>query len=201
MQGAHDHILNLLFSHACLNRTNALGFGLIRFDIGLEVLALLLLHLNGLANILEHLVHLLHFLTHSLNLLLRGLQRRIVVAFFQELRINGFGKPLCHLLRSRPIHVLNKQIARHAPKLRIALQQLCHCLQRFLPLGCITRPSGNHHIVLANPRVVDFLNHNASLIHNLLNRHLLTWVNLDHLGLTIQPNNPGNALGVVNLGN
>ena len=121
MQGAHHHILNLFFSHTGLHRANALSFGLICLDIGLKVLAFLLLHLNGLAHVLEHLVHLLHFLTHRLHLLLRGLQRRVIFAILKQLRINRLGKPLCHLLRPRPIHVLNKQIARHRPQLRIAL--------------------------------------------------------------------------------
>ena len=94
-------------------------------------------------------MHLLHLLPHRLNLLIRGLDRR-VLTILKQLRINGLGKPFRHLLRARPIHVLDEQVARHFPQVRVALKQVTHCLKRLLPLGHVAWPGRDANVVLAD---------------------------------------------------
>ena len=69
-----------------------------------------------------------------------------------------------------------------------------------MALGCVAWAGGHHHVVLADRRVVDLVDHNAFLVDNLLDRLGLHRVNLDHIGLTVLTNDPRHPLGVVNLG-
>ena len=146
-------------------------------------------------------MHLLHLLPHRLHLLLCSLQGRVVFSIAHQLRIDGLGKPFRHFLRPRPVHVLDKQVASHRPQLRVALQQLGHSFQRLLALGRVAWAGRSNHIVLADAKVVDFLNHNAFLVNDLVNRLLLIWVDANHLGVAVLANDPSHALRVVNLGN
>ena len=145
-------------------------------------------------------MHLLHLLPHRLHLLLCSRQCWIVFAVAHQLRINGLGKPLGHLLSARPVHVLDEQVTGHLPELWVALQQLSHRLQRLLALGGVAWAGGRHDIVLANAGVVDFLYDNALLVNNLVDRLWLVRVDLDHLRLAVLANDPRHALRVVNLG-
>ena len=197
---AHSNILNLLLAHASLRSRDALGFSLVLLNLSLVVFAAHVLRFNRPTDVLQHLLHLLHFLTHRLNLLLCGLQLRRLVAVLHQPGVNSLGKAFRHLLGTRPVHVLHKQVACHLPQLRVALQQLAHRIQRFLTLGCVAWPGGRHHIVLANTGVVDLVNHNALLVYDLLDRLGLHRVNLDHARFAVLTNNACNALCVVNLG-
>ena len=141
-------------------------------------------------------MHLLHLLAHRLHLLLRGLKCRIVIVS-QQFRVDGLGKPLAHLLSAWPVHVLDEQVTRHAPQLRVALQQLAHGIQRLLALGHVARASRHAHIVLANAKVVDFLDHNACLVDDLAHRLRLIRVDHRRIRLPIDADDAGNALGVV----
>ena len=159
------------------------------------------MHFNRLANVLNHLVHLLHFLTHRLHLLLRCLQFWIVFAVAHQLRINGLGKAFSHFLSAWPIHVLDEQVACHCPQLRVALQQLGHSFQGLLAFGCVAGASGSHNVVPTYAGVVNFLNHNAVLVFNLVDRLLLFRIDFDHLCFAVFTNDSGNTLCVVNLWN
>ena len=196
---SHD-VLNLLFGHTGLHGADALRLGLVGLDFSLVVLPLLLLRLDRLGDVLQHLVHLLHLLPHRLNLLIRGFQGRIFVVVLQQFGVNRLLQTFCHLLSTRPVHVLHKQVTSHLPQLRVALQNLRHGLHRLLTLGHVRRASGYADIVLADRRVVDFLNHNAVFIHDFADRLGLLRVNPRSLRLTVNADDAGNALGVVNLG-
>ena len=47
------------------------------------------------------------------------MKRRRLVVGLKKFGINGFGKPLGHFLRARPIHVLNHEVTRNLRKLRV----------------------------------------------------------------------------------
>jgi len=93
---------------------------------------------------------LIHLCAHGLDLLLSGLQFRRLVAVCHELGIDGFGKPLGHLLSTWPVHVLDEQVASHSPQLWVALQQLGHGFQGLLTLGRVAWAGGHHNVVLAD---------------------------------------------------
>ena len=144
-------------------------------------------------------MQLVKLLTHCLHLLFRCLQLGRLVAVFHELRINGFGKAFGHLLGTRPVHILDKQVASHRPQLGVTLQQLSHCFQSLLALGCVAWACCHHHVVLADAWVVDFVDHHV-VLHDLLDWLFLHRVNLDHLSFAVQANDASHALCVVNLG-
>ena len=145
-------------------------------------------------------MHLIHLLTHCLYLLLCRLQFWRLVILGHQLGINCLGKSFCHLLRPRPVHVLDEKIARHSPQLRVALQQLAHRVQRLLALGHVAWASGHAHIVHTHAGVVYLLDCYARLIHNLLHRLGLVRVDLSHASLTVHADDSRYALGVVYLG-
>ena len=138
-------------------------------------------------------------MVHGLHLLLGRSQRRIVLIVADDRRIDDLGKALRHLLSARPVHVLDEQVASNFPQVRVALQQLSHRLQRLLTLGGKAWPGDDHHVVLADAGVVDLFDHNAPLVADLLDRLGLHRVDLDHLGLAVLADDPGDALGVVDL--
>ena len=143
-------------------------------------------------------MHTFHLLTHCLDLLVGSLQRRIVLILHQ-LWVNSLTQTFGHLSRSRPIHVLDEQVASNLPQARIALQDLRHSLHRLLTLGHVRRPSGDHYVVLANTRVVNLFKHNAGFILNLTHRLLLLRIDSDHAGFTVKTHDTGDTLRVVNL--
>ena len=145
---------------------------------------------------MQHLLHLLHFLAHCLHLLVGRLQCRIVLVR-QQLGVNSLGKPCGHFLRARPVHVLDKQVAGHSPQLRVALQQLAHSVERFLPLRHVARANSHRNVVLADIGVVNLFNNNTLLVLNLLDRHRLRRVDHGLVGFAVHADNPRNALGVV----
>ena len=186
-----------------MNSRKALGLCVKRLNHCLKVLAFHVLHFNGLMDVLKHLVHHLHLLAHRLHLLFSSLKRRGFVVRLKELGVNSLGKPLGHFLRARPVHVLDEQVASHGPKSRVALKKLRHGVKRFLTLGHVARPGRDAHIVLANAGVVDFFNYNVGVFgaYNLLDRLLLRRVNLSHVRFTVDADDAGDALGVVDLWN
>ena len=143
-------------------------------------------------------MHLFHLFAHSLHLLLRGLQCWIVCVR-QQLGVNGLGKPLRHLLRAWPVHVLDEQIAGHCPQVRVALQQEAHSVQRLLTLGHVAWAGRHRNVVLTNARVVYLLDDDALLVLNLLDRHGLRRVNGRLVSLAVNANDARDALRVVNL--
>ena len=191
--------MDLFLAHAGLDGRNPLGFRVVSLDLAVELLNLQVLGFHRLADVLEHGVHLLHLLAHRLHLLLRGLECRIVLVG-QQLGIDGLGKPCGHLLRARPVHVLDKQVAGHRPQLRVALQQLAHGVQRLLTLGHVAWAGRHRHVVLADAGVVDFLDDNPALVLDLLDRHGLRRVDHRLVSLPVHADDARNALGVVDLG-
>jgi hypothetical protein len=143
-------------------------------------------------------VHLLHLLPHRLHLLVGRLQCRVVL-IRQQLGVNGLGKPCGHLLRARPVHVLDEQVAGHRPQLRVALQQLAHGVQRLLPLGHVAWAGRHRNVVLADVGVVDLLDDDALLVLNLPDRHRLRRVNHGLICLAVHADDARNALRVVDL--
>ena len=117
----------------------------------------------------------------------------------EEFRINGFGKPFGHLLRTRPVHVFHKQVASHSPQLWVALQHLAHRCQSFLTLGCVAWASGCHYVVLADGWVVDRINDDVVSIADFPHWHGLIWINLCHICLAIFTDGSGDALSVIDL--
>ena len=169
--------------------------------MAVELLDLHLLRFDGFADILQHAVHLFHFLCHRLHLHLGRLQFGRFVAGCEQFRVDGLGKPRRHFLRARPIHVFDKQVAGHRPQLRVALQQLRHRVQRFLPFGHVARAGRHRHVVFADVGVVNFLNDNALFVLNFFDRHRLHRVNHGLVSFAVHADNPRNALRVVNLRN
>ena len=176
--------------HAVRQSTDALGFGLV-------LLNLEFLGFHGLANVLDHAKHLLHFRSHCLNLLVCSLQRWVFVGFSQQIGVNRLLKTLGHFLRTGPVHVLDEQIACHSPQRWVALQNLRHCVHCFLTLGQVAGACRDNHVVFTNGGVVDFVDNDVVFVSNLAHGFFLHWVNFDHVSRTIDANNPGNALGVV----
>ena len=144
-------------------------------------------------------MHLLHFLPHCLHLHIGSLQGWVVLITHQ-FGVNGLSQPFSQLISTRPVHVLDEQVASHSPQLWVALQQVRHLFAGFGALGAVTRAGGHHHIVLADVGVVDLVNLNALLINNLLDRLGLRRVDSRHIGFTIFTNNPSHPLGVVDFG-
>ena len=132
-------------------------------------------------------------------MLLGGHHLRRLIAFRQNLRIKNLLEPRCHLLRARPIHVLDEQIACHSPKLRVGLQDHRHGVQGFLTLGHVAWAGRDHHVVGADAGVVDLFDQRAHLVADFLNRFSLRWVELDHIDFAINADDAGDALRVVNL--
>ena len=196
---ANDDLLHLIRRHGACKSLHAFGFSVVSLDVGLEVLALQVLHFYRLAHVFNHLMHLLHFLGHSLDLLVSSCQCGVIVLVAKQFRINGLLEPLGNLLRARPVHVLDEQIASHLPQVRVALQQLSHRFQRFLTLGRVVRARDDHDVVLADARVVNFIDHDAVFVDDLLDRLGLHRIDLGHARLAIFTNDAGDPLSVVNL--
>ena len=173
---------------------------MVRLDVGFKLLDRQVAGFHRFLHVLEHPRHLLHLLVHGLHLLLGRSQSRIVLVVANDCRVDDLGKALRHLLGTRPVHVLDEQVASNFPQVWVALQQLGHGLQRLLALGGKAWAGDNHDIVLADAGVINFLNDDALLVPDLLDRLGLHRVDLDHLGLAVLADDPGDALGVVDFG-
>ena len=80
------------------------------------------------------------------------------------------------------------------------MQHLSHALQRFLTLGGVAWASDHPHVVLADVGVVDFVDDDAVLVNDFLDRLGLHRVDLGNRRLTVFTDDAGHALRVVNLG-
>ena len=81
------------------------------------------------------------------------------------------------------------------------MQDLRHRVHRLLALGHVGRAGRDGYVVLTYGRVVDFLNNNASLIHQLADRLLLHRVDTHRRGFPVDADDASDTLGIVNLRN
>ena len=191
--------MDLFGRHGRLNRRNTLGFGVVSLNFSLKAVDLQLLSLKAFLHLTDGVHSRVKLLRERIKLLFGCCQLRRLVGAVHDLGVNDLGKALGHLLRARPIHILDEQIASDGPELRIRLEQHRHGVEGFLTLGHVAGASCDAHVVHAHRGVVDLVDHAAVLIADLLDGFGLHGVDLDHADFAVETNDAGHTFGVVNL--